>query len=103
MLNVSVKIGDKVYKNNNTVHVLSDGTFKVGISVVDLGASNYAILVEGASTADYNNVSMSKNIAPYLSFSTNSKPDVYVLLFLTYIVSLNNLYISYMIHNFQVE
>ena len=38
LLNVSIKIGDKVYKNNNTVHVLSDGTFKVGISVVDLGA-----------------------------------------------------------------
>ena len=69
MLNVSIKIGDKVYKNNNTVHVLSDGTFKVGISVVDLGAQNYTILVEGASTADYNNVSMSKNLVAYLNIT----------------------------------
>ena len=69
LLNVSIKIGDKVYKNNNTVHVLSDGTFKVGISVVDLGAQNYTIFVEGASTADYNNVSMSKNLTAYLNIT----------------------------------
>ena len=69
LLNVSLKIGDKLYKNNNTVHVSSDGTFKVGISVVDLGAQNYTISVEGASTADYNNVSMSKNLTAYLNIT----------------------------------